>query len=48
MNRWFLDPIYRGDYTAEMREAFGETLPEFTGEQRRIVQSLSTSSESLL
>ena len=38
-NGWFLDPIYRGDYPGVMRDAFGEMLPEFTGEQRRAVQA---------
>lgn len=39
VNAWFLDPIYRGDYPGFMRDTFGETLPEFTGEQRRAVQA---------
>ncbi|HEY3267942.1 MAG TPA: GH1 family beta-glucosidase [Armatimonadota bacterium] len=37
-NRWFLDPIFRGDYPAAMREAFGERLPAFTPEERAAVQ----------
>lgn len=37
--QWFLDPIYRGEYPAAMREAFGRDLPEFTSEQREVVQS---------
>jgi len=38
-NGWFLDPIYFGDYPAVMRDAFGGMLPEFTEEQRAVVQS---------
>ncbi len=37
-NAWFLDPIYRGDYPAVMREDKGDILPQFTEEQRRTVQ----------
>ena len=37
-NGWFLDPIFQGDYPAVMRDAYGELLPEFTGEQRSVVQ----------
>ena len=36
-NRWFLDPIYRGDYPAEMRERLGDILPEFNEQQRSAV-----------
>jgi beta-glucosidase len=39
LNEWFLDPIYRGEYPAAMREAFGERLPELTGEERELVRS---------
>lgn len=38
-NKWFLDPIYNGDYPAAMREAFGEALPRFTPVQKAAVQS---------
>lgn len=38
-NRWFLDPIYFGDYPKELREAFGDALPAFTDEERRAVTS---------
>lgn len=38
-NRWFLDPIYKGDYPTEMREIFGDRLPHFTDEERALVQS---------
>jgi len=37
--RWFLDPIYFGDYPVLMRERLGDLLPEFTPEQRGIVTS---------
>jgi len=39
LNEWFLDPLYRGEYPAAMREAYGSLLPEFTDDQRRIVQA---------
>jgi beta-glucosidase len=29
LNRQYLDPIFRGEYPAEMREMFGEAWPEF-------------------
>jgi len=38
-NGWFLDPIFKGDYPAAMRDAFGGLLPQFTEEQRRGVQA---------
>ncbi len=38
MNRWFLDPIYRGEYPEEMRSAFGERLPRFTEAERGTVR----------
>jgi beta-glucosidase len=38
-NGWFLDPVFCGDYPAEMRRAFGDLLPAFTAEQRAAVQS---------
>jgi len=38
-NRWFLDPIFKGDYPAELRAAFGGRLPPFTDEHRALVQS---------
>lgn len=37
MNRWFLDPIHRGEYPAELRQAWGDRLPEFTDEQRSAI-----------
>jgi len=37
-NGWFLDPIYRGDYPPLMRDHAGGLLPEFTPDQRRLVQ----------
>jgi beta-glucosidase len=39
MNRWFMDPIYRGDYPEELKAAFGANMPVFTDEQRTIVMS---------
>jgi beta-glucosidase len=39
MNRWFIDPIYQGDYPAELRQAFGGKLPVITEEQRTVIQS---------
>jgi len=38
-NGWFLDPIFKGDYPAVMRDAFGDLLPQFSEEQRRVVQA---------
>jgi beta-glucosidase len=37
-NRWFLDPIYQGDYPELMRTVRGDLLPDFSDEQRRVVQ----------
>lgn len=31
---WFADPIYKGDYPAEMKERVGDRLPVFTEEQK--------------
>lgn len=39
MNRWFLAPLYTGDYPREMRDGFGDLLPRFTKDQRNLVQS---------
>jgi len=39
LNGWFLDPIFRGDYPTLMRQVRGDLLPEFTDEERRIVQA---------
>jgi beta-glucosidase len=30
MNRQYLDPVFRGEYPAEMKEIFGEAWPEFS------------------
>ncbi len=38
INRWFIDPLYTGDYPKEMRDGFGDMLPEFTEEQRKTIQ----------
>ncbi len=38
-SEWFLNPIFRGEYPALMREIFGHQLPEFAAEQLRAVQS---------
>lgn len=35
---WFLDPIFFGQYPTSMRQILGERLPEFTAEQRNLVQ----------
>ncbi len=37
LNRWFLDPIFRGDYPAEMKKCFPD-LPELMDGDRRIIQ----------
>jgi beta-glucosidase len=36
-NRWFFDPIFNGEYPAELREGFGNLLPEITEEQRSVI-----------
>ncbi|CAJ1450750.1 unnamed protein product [Effrenium voratum] len=38
---WFADPIYKGDYPASMRKRCGSRLPEFTAEERALVQGSS-------
>ncbi|KAH8653374.1 beta-glucosidase-like protein [Xylariales sp. PMI_506] len=35
---WFADPIYFGKYPDSMRKQLGERLPEFTDEERGLVQ----------
>ncbi|CAK7203547.1 hypothetical protein SEUCBS139899_006281 [Sporothrix eucalyptigena] len=35
---WFADPIYFGHYPASMRKQLGDRLPEFTEEERVLVQ----------
>jgi len=37
-NERFLDPIYRGDYPPLMRDVLGRLVPEFTEDQRQVVQ----------
>ncbi len=38
---WFADPIYWGDYPPVMRERVRERLPEFTDEDRALIQGSS-------
>lgn len=35
---WFADPIYFGEYPSSMRKQLGDRLPEFTAEERALVQ----------
>ncbi|KAK0278807.1 hypothetical protein LTR35_009072 [Friedmanniomyces endolithicus] len=35
---WFGDPIYKGTYPASMRKQLGKRLPEFTEDERKLVQ----------
>ncbi|KXS96640.1 hypothetical protein AC578_6908 [Pseudocercospora eumusae] len=35
---WFAGPVYHGDYPASMREQLGVRLPEFTAEEKTLVQ----------
>lgn len=35
---WFLDPIFFGDYPSSMREKIGERLPQFTAEEKNLIQ----------
>ncbi|SMB80292.1 GH1 family beta-glucosidase [Deinococcus hopiensis] len=40
-NRWFLDPIFRAEYPADMWEAYGENVPEVQdGDLARIAQPI--------
>lgn len=38
---WFCDPVYFGDYPAVMRERLGDRLPQFTREEKALVQGSS-------
>ena len=38
---WFTDPIYLGDYPASMRERLGSRLPQFSEEDKRLIQGSS-------
>mmetsp|Transcript_24727 Transcript_24727/g.34019 ORF Transcript_24727/g.34019 Transcript_24727/m.34019 type:complete len:597 (+) Transcript_24727:44-1834(+) len=38
---WFADPIYFGDYPAEMKETLGDRLPKFTPEQQKLLKGSS-------
>jgi beta-galactosidase len=35
---WFADPLYRGEYPESMRERVGDRLPQFTPDDRRLIQ----------
>jgi beta-glucosidase len=35
---WFADPIYLGDYPTSMRERVKDRLPEFTDDQKQLIQ----------
>ncbi|KAK5730686.1 hypothetical protein LTR15_000623 [Elasticomyces elasticus] len=35
---WYGDAIYKGEYPASMRKQLGDRLPEFTEEERKLVQ----------
>jgi beta-glucosidase len=37
-NRWFLDPVFHGDYPEAMRAGFGGSLPSFTPEEQRLAR----------
>ncbi|KAF0894419.1 hypothetical protein E2562_038955 [Oryza meyeriana var. granulata] len=36
---WFLDPIFYGDYPREMREILSSNLPDFTPEEKKLLQT---------
>ncbi|WP_111307167.1 GH1 family beta-glucosidase [Confluentibacter sediminis] len=38
---WFADPIYKGDYPKSMKERLGNRLPEFTSEEKVMIQGTS-------
>lgn len=38
---WFADPIYFGDYPAEMKQRLGHRLPRFTRDERRMLKGSS-------
>ena len=38
---WFADPIYRGDYPDVMRQNVGDRLPEFSPDDRYVIQGSS-------
>jgi beta-glucosidase len=39
MNRWFLDPIFRGAYPEELAQAWGALLPSFSADEMAAVTS---------
>ena len=39
MNRQYLDPVFRGEYPAELREIFGSAWPEFPASDWPLIQS---------
>ena len=38
MNRQYLDPVFRGEYPAELREVFGEAWPEWPAEDMALLR----------
>ena len=38
---WFADPIYRGDYPDSMRQRVADRLPQFSAEDRALIQGSS-------
>jgi beta-glucosidase len=38
MNRQYLDPVFKGEYPAELREIFGEAWPEWSDEDMRLIK----------
>ncbi len=38
---WFADPVYKGDYPAEMRERLGDRLPTFSDDEKEILRGSS-------
>ncbi|HEY6088760.1 MAG TPA: GH1 family beta-glucosidase [Gemmatimonadaceae bacterium] len=38
MNRQYLDPVFKGEYPAELREIFGEAWPQWSDEDMRLIK----------
>jgi beta-glucosidase len=38
MNRQYLDPVFKGEYPAELREIFGDAWPEWSDEDMRLIR----------
>ena len=38
-NRWFLDPVFRGEYPSEVLQAFAPHLPPIVGDDMRVIAS---------